>query len=95
MYAEMFPAHIRYSGISIGYALGAILGGAFAATIAQVLLEQTGKSISIAIYIMVMTVISVAAVLWVGETRGRNLHVEDIDPELQAAHDAAQRDQHS
>ena len=32
MYAEMFPAHIRYSGISIGYALGAILGGAFAAT---------------------------------------------------------------
>ena len=35
MYAEMFPANVRYSGISIGYALGAILGGAFAATIAQ------------------------------------------------------------
>ena len=35
MYAEMFPAHIRYSGISIGYAIGAILGGAFAATVAQ------------------------------------------------------------
>ncbi|MGO2809280.1 MAG: MFS transporter, partial [Glutamicibacter arilaitensis] len=71
MYAEMFPAHIRYSGISIGYAIGAILGGAFAATVAQILLETTGASISIAIYIMVLTVISVAAVLWVGETRGR------------------------
>ncbi|EMQ99795.1 MFS transporter [Paeniglutamicibacter gangotriensis] len=92
MYAEMFPAHIRYSGISIGYAMGAILGGAFAATVAQILLEKTGNSISIAIYIMVLTVISIAAVLWVGETRGRNLHVEDVDPELQAAHDAAQRD---
>ncbi|WP_417374273.1 MFS transporter [Glutamicibacter protophormiae] len=85
MYAEMFPAHIRYSGISIGYALGAILGGAFAATVAQILLETTGNSLSIAVYIMVLTIISVAAVLWVGETRGRNLHVEDLDEELVAA----------
>ena len=54
------------------------------------LLEETGKSISIAIYIMVMTVISVAAVFWVGETKGNNLHVEDIDPALQAAHDKEQ-----
>ena len=30
MYAEMFPASVRYSGIGIGYALGSILGGAFA-----------------------------------------------------------------
>ncbi|MGP5701337.1 MFS transporter [Glutamicibacter arilaitensis] len=85
MYAEMFPAHIRYSGISIGYAIGAILGGAFAATVAQILLETTGASISIAIYIMVLTVISVAAVLWVGETRGRNLHVEEIEGEQAGA----------
>ncbi|MCL7660437.1 hypothetical protein M8360_34220, partial [Klebsiella pneumoniae] len=27
MYAEMFPVEVRYSGVSIGYALGAILGG--------------------------------------------------------------------
>ncbi|MBF6672275.1 MHS family MFS transporter [Glutamicibacter halophytocola] len=79
MYAEMFPAHVRYSGISIGYAIGAILGGAFAATVAQILLESTGASISIAIYIMVLTIISVAAVFWVGETRGRNLHVEEVE----------------
>jgi len=76
MYAEMFPAHIRYSGISIGYAIGAILGGAFAATVAQILLESTGWSGSIAIYIMVLTVISAGAVLWVGETRNRSLGVE-------------------
>ena len=35
MYAEMFPANVRYSGIGIGYALGAILGGAFAPMIAE------------------------------------------------------------
>ena len=33
-YAELFPASVRYSGVSISYALGAILGGAFAPTIA-------------------------------------------------------------
>lgn len=85
MYAEMFPAHIRYSGISIGYAIGAILGGAFAATVAEVLLQRTGWSGSIALYIMGLTVISVAAVLWVGETRGRDLNVSDTDPELVSA----------
>jgi MFS family permease len=81
MYAEMFPARIRYSGISIGYALGSILGGAFAATVAQVLLTSTGWSGSVAIYIMVLTIISVAAVLWVGETQGRNLHLEEVEDE--------------
>lgn len=30
LYAEMFPAKVRYSGISIGYAIGSIFGGAFA-----------------------------------------------------------------
>ncbi|MGP9488010.1 MFS transporter [Arthrobacter sp. MYb211] len=81
MYAEMFPARIRYSGISIGYALGSILGGAFAATVAQILLTATGWSGSIAVYIMVLTVISAGAVLWVGETQGRNLHLEEVEGE--------------
>ena len=40
MYAEMFPANVRYSGIGIGYALGAILGGAFAPLIAEALLKE-------------------------------------------------------
>jgi MFS family permease len=44
MYAEMFPVAVRYSGVSIGYALGAILGGAFAPMIAELLLQSTGWS---------------------------------------------------
>ncbi|WP_313812116.1 MFS transporter [Glutamicibacter sp.] len=88
MYAEMFPARIRYSGISIGYAIGAILGGAFAATVAEILLQSTGASISIAIYIMVLTIISTAAVLWVGETRGRSLHLDEVEDQQSHAHQA-------
>lgn len=73
MYAEMFPARVRYSGISIGYALGAILGGAFAPMIAQALLDGTKWSGSIGIYIMVLCVISAVGVILAKETRGRPL----------------------
>ncbi len=76
LYTEMFPARVRYSGVSIGYALGAILGGAFAPTIAQALLNETGWSPSIGIYIMVLCVVSFAAVSMVKETKGADLHVD-------------------
>lgn len=77
MYAEMFPTNVRYSGISIGYALGAILGGAFAPTIAQLLLQATDWSGAIGLYIMGTAVISFVAVTLAKETRGNNLRVVD------------------
>ena len=58
----MFPARVRYSGVSIGYALGSIVGGAFAPLIAELLLQRTGQSWSIGVYIAVLAVISFAAV---------------------------------
>ena len=75
MYAEMFPANVRYSGISIGYAFGAILGGAFAATIAESLLQSTRWTGSIGIYIMILCVISSVGVVLAKETKGRPLGV--------------------
>ncbi|WP_281966287.1 MFS transporter [Serinicoccus marinus] len=62
LYAEMFPARVRYSGVSIGYALGSIVGGAFAPLIAELLLQRTGQSWSIGVYIAVLALISFAAV---------------------------------
>jgi MFS family permease len=75
MYAEMFPANVRYSGISIGYAFGAILGGAFAATIAETLMQATKWTGSIGIYIMILCVISAIGVVLAKETKGRPLGV--------------------
>lgn len=77
MYAEMFPANVRYSGIGIGYALGAILGGAFAPLIAQALLGSTGWSGSIGLYIMALCVISFIGVSMVKETKGAPLEADD------------------
>jgi MFS family permease len=70
MYSEMFPASVRYSGIGIGYALGSILGGAFAPLIAEALLKETGWSGSIGLYIMVLCVVSFIGVSLVKETKG-------------------------
>ena len=42
LYAELFPASIRFSGVSISYAIGAILGGAFAPAIATALVQAFG-----------------------------------------------------
>jgi MFS family permease len=86
MYAEMFPVAVRYSGVSIGYALGAILGGAFAPMIAELLLQSTGWSGSIGVYIMALCVISFAAVTAAGETRGRNLRVAEAHEEYLREH---------
>lgn len=65
LYAEMFPADVRYSGTSISYAIGSILGGAFAATFAQMILDSTGHSWTIGIYLGAGCLVSLVAVLLV------------------------------
>jgi MFS family permease len=79
LFAELFPVRVRYSGVSIGYALGAVLGGAFAPLISELLVQRTGTGISIAVYMMVLTAISFVAVTMVGETRGNDLGVDADD----------------
>jgi MFS family permease len=74
LYAEMFPANVRYSGVSIGYALGAILGGAFAPMIAEALIGATGQSWTIGVYIAIAAVVSLIGVSLVKEPKGVDLH---------------------
>lgn len=68
-YAESFPASVRYSGVSISYALGAILGGAFAPMIAQALMQSFGSSWAIVVYLMVMIIIGTVATAVLRERR--------------------------
>ncbi|KAA9156871.1 MHS family MFS transporter [Microbacterium lushaniae] len=74
LYAEMFPANVRYSGVSIGYALGAILGGAFAPMIAEALFGATGMSWTIGAYIALAAVISLVGVSLIKEPKNVDLH---------------------
>ncbi|MGD7002576.1 MFS transporter [Corynebacterium halotolerans] len=75
-YAELFPANVRFSGVAISYALGAIVGGAFAPTIAQGLLGATGSTHSVSIYLIVMFLISTAAALLLQDKPGRSLGID-------------------
>ena len=54
---------MRFSGVSVAYALGSILGGAFAPMISQMLFNRTGMIWTVGIYLMVICVISVFALL--------------------------------
>ncbi|MCW2288175.1 putative MFS family arabinose efflux permease [Leucobacter luti] len=69
-YAESFPASVRYSGISISYAIGGILGGAFAPTIAQLLLQGFGSTWAIVGYLLLMTAIGFVATSFLKDRTG-------------------------
>jgi MFS family permease len=72
-YSELFPASVRFSGVSISYAIGSILGGAFAPTIATALQQATGSTVSVSLYLLGMTVIGLVATLLLRDRKGINL----------------------
>ncbi|ANF81254.1 MFS transporter [Acinetobacter sp. NCu2D-2] len=69
-YSELFPASIRFSGVSISYALGAILGGAFSPLVASWLVSTTGSTGSVAIYLSIMTLIGFVATILLKDRSG-------------------------
>ncbi|GGL81006.1 MFS transporter [Glutamicibacter protophormiae] len=73
LYSELFPASVRFSGVSISYAIGAILGGAFAPTIAQALVQATGGTTAVAIYLLVVVVLGFIAVSMIRDRAGIDL----------------------
>lgn len=73
LYVELFPASIRFSGVAVTYALGAVLGGAFAPFIAQALLTATHGTNAITIYLGGMTVIGFLATVVVRDRQGIDL----------------------
>ena len=70
LYAELFPASIRFSGVSISYAIGAILGGAFAPTIATWLVQTTGTTQAVTVYLSIMTLLGLGATLLLRDRSG-------------------------
>jgi metabolite-proton symporter len=58
LFAELFPAHIRYSGASLGYQVGAILGGGIAPFMATWLYAKYGTTVAISAYFVAVSVVS-------------------------------------
>src|SRR3546814_7738839 len=71
--AEMFPTRMRYSGVSLGYQVTAIVAGSWAPLIATALLRETGSWIPIAWYILFAGAISLDSALYMRESKGVSL----------------------
>jgi MFS family permease len=71
--AELFTTKVRYSGASLGYQLGAIIGGGFAPLIATILLAEFGGTFGISVYIAIACAITVICVLLLQETYQSNM----------------------
>src|SRR5262249_5979852 len=63
MFAECFPARLRYSGASLGYHLASVVAGGPAPLIAVALLAHHGSVCAGAGYIFVSAIVSLAATL--------------------------------
>jgi MFS family permease len=75
LFAELFPKSLRYSGASLGYQTGAIVGGGFAPIIATALFARYQSSLPISIYLAAMCAVSFTCVLLLAD-RLRSPHVD-------------------
>lgn len=62
--AESFDADIRYTGAGMGYQLASVVAGGPAPLIAAALLEATGDSTAISVYIIICCVVSMLALIF-------------------------------
>ncbi len=68
-FSELFATRMRYTGASVGYQLASVFGGGFAPLIAVALLAAGGdKPYLVALYMMVMGVITIVATYFARET---------------------------
>lgn len=75
-FTELFSTEVRYSGASLGYQIGAIVGGAFAPTIATILWSEY-SIVWVSVYIAIASTLSLISVLMLTETYKSSLHDTD------------------
>ncbi|GAA4482613.1 MFS transporter [Rhodococcus olei] len=63
VFTDMFAPDVRYTGVSLGYQLGTIFGGALPPIIALWLLERTGSVWSVVAYLVALLVVSALCIV--------------------------------
>jgi hypothetical protein len=74
--AEAFTPRLRYSGASLGYQLASVIAGGPAPLIAAYLFKVTGSAYSIAAYIAVCAIISLASAAYMPDYTGKDIDQE-------------------
>jgi MFS family permease len=78
LFAEMFSARVRYSGASIGYQGASVFAGGLAPVIMVSLLELTGTSLSVSIYVFIMSAVTFFSVYLITATYGDEMTRDQV-----------------
>ena len=87
--AEMFPTRMRYSGVSLGYQVTAIVAGSWAPLIGTALLRRYDGWVPIALYILFAGAISLGAAIYMRESKGTSLLAIDEEDVRRVAEERA------
>ncbi|WP_238136733.1 MFS transporter [Variovorax sp. JS1663] len=90
MLPEMFPKHVRASGMSLVYSVGVALFGGFSPFVSTWLVGATGSKLAPAWYLLGMTLVSLLGLLWLKDFTGRDIdeagaHRADAEPSSRTA----------
>jgi MFS family permease len=78
--SELFGTRVRYSGVSLGYQLAGVAGGALAPIISTALLAAYDSSLAVSLYVAAALAVTLGALVAARETSGRDLE-EAAKPE--------------
>jgi MFS transporter, MHS family, shikimate and dehydroshikimate transport protein len=80
-FSELFPAHLRYSGASLGYQLASVFAGGLSPLLATALLAWGGGSpVAVSVYMIVLVLITVVSVGLTKETSRSGIGPEVARP---------------
>jgi MHS family proline/betaine transporter-like MFS transporter len=71
--AEMFPTTVRYSAYSIGFSISTIIFGGSAPLLMTELIKSTGSNLVPAFASIITALITLVAIAFLRETKGRPL----------------------
>nr|WP_304219729.1 MFS transporter [Fredinandcohnia onubensis] len=78
LFSEIFPTNVRYTGVTVGYQIGAALAGGTAPLIATALMNGFNNSwVPVAIYMMFIGLISLIAIFSAKETKDLDFEKEN------------------
>lgn len=84
-YSELFPTRVRYTGVSLGFNIGGVIGSGLVSVIATSLVAATGNSLSPSWYLVFAAIVGLLVVATMRETSRSDLSSDVPTPVDQKA----------
>lgn len=68
LYTELFPTHVRYTGMSLGFNIATIFGGGTSPYLGAWFVEKTHSNISPSIYVSLISILALISIFFLKET---------------------------